>query len=57
MDSSLKIFNVHPETGLNLYKEVQSEKQFDIWKIDFNPNGNEILTGTVNLQTIDISTG
>ena len=49
MDSSLKIYNLHPESGLTLYKEAQSEKQFDIWKIDFNPNGNEILTGTVNL--------
>jgi WD40 repeat protein len=57
MDSSLRIFNVHPETGLTLYKEILSNKSFDIWKIDFNPNGNEILTGTLNLQTYDISTG
>jgi WD40 repeat protein len=57
MDSSMRIFNVHPDSGLTLYKEIESEGSSSIWKIDFNPNGNEILTGTTSLKTYDISTG
>lgn len=57
LDSKLKIFNLHPETGLTLYKEIFNIKQSDIWKLDFNPNGNEVLTGTISLIRYDISTG
>lgn len=57
MDCSLRVFNLHPESGLTQYKEIQSPDTFDIWKIDFNPSGNEILTGTQSLVTYDISTG
>lgn len=30
---------------------------FDIWKVEFNPNCNEILTGQVSLKIFDISSG
>ena len=30
---------------------------FDIWKVDFNPNGNEIMSGALSLKVFDISNG
>ena len=57
VESTLRIFNIHPETGMTLYKEISAPNSFDLWKVDFNPNGNEILTGTLSLSTYDISSG
>jgi hypothetical protein len=53
----LSIYNLHPESGLTLYKEITRNDSFDIGKIDFNPSGNEIMTGTLSLKAFDISTG
>lgn len=50
MDSSLKIFNLHQESGLALYKDLDFTGSIsNVWKIDFNPNGSDILTGTLAL--------
>ena len=57
LDYSMQIYNLHPESGLTKYKEIQKNDQFDIWKLDFNPNGNEIMSGTLSLKVFDISTG
>jgi len=57
LDNSLRIFNIHQDSGVNLYKEVELPGPSGVWKIDFNPNGNEILTGTLSLQTLDITSG
>ncbi len=27
------------------------------WKVDFHPNGNEVLTGATSLTSYDVSTG
>lgn len=57
LDYALQIYNLHPESGLTPYKEIQRNDLFDIWKIDFNPNGNEIISGALSLKTFDISSG
>ena len=57
LDYVLSIYNLHPESGLTLYKEIQKMDQFDIQKIDFNPSGNEIMSGILSLKIFDISTG
>ena len=57
IDYALSVYNIHPESGLSHYKDIQSYHCIDAAKIDFNPQiGNEILTGTTSLKVIDITT-
>ena len=28
-----------------------------MWKVDFNPSGNEIMTGNLSMKVFDVSTG
>jgi WD40 repeat protein len=44
IDYALQVYNMHPEGGLTHFKEIGGNT-FDIWKVDFNPNSNEILSG------------
>lgn len=55
IESSLKIFNIQQEGGLTLYKEISQAS--DVWKVEFNPNGNELLYGTLSMKVLDISSG
>lgn len=55
LDYGLSIYNIHQESGLTLYREVQKQDQFDVSKIDFSPNGNEILSGTLSLKLYDVT--
>ncbi|CDW86504.1 wd repeat domain 61 [Stylonychia lemnae] len=57
LDYILQIYNLHPESGLTPYEEIQKNDLYDIWKIDFNPSGNEIMTGTLSMKIFDVSTG
>ena len=57
IDYSLSIYNVHPESGLTHYKDTQKFDHFDVNKIDFNPNGNEIISGIQSLKVYDIGAG
>lgn len=57
IDNALKIYNLHPDDGLIHYKDLHRSDSYDIGKFDFNPNGNEILTGSLSLKTYDIQTG
>jgi WD40 repeat protein len=45
LDYAIQVYNLHPESGLTHYKEIARNDLFDLWKVDFNPNGNEILSG------------
>jgi hypothetical protein len=42
---------------LTLVKEIEANPLSSIWKIDFNPNGSEILTGSLIMSSYDVSTG
>eukprot|EP00347_Sterkiella_histriomuscorum_P006397 403352918 len=57
LDQTLQIYNLHPESGLTPYKEIQRSDLLDIWKIEFNPNGNEIISGALSCKVFDISSG
>ena len=59
IDYALSIYNIHKESGLTHYRDIQSAASeiLDVGKIAFNPIGNEILTGIMSLKTIDITTG
>jgi WD40 repeat protein len=57
LDYAISIYNVHPESGLTFYKDIQRSDISDLWKVDFNPNGNEIMSGALSLKTFDIFSG
>ena len=57
IDYSLSIYNIHQETGLTHFRDIQSFDKFDVSKIDFTPSGNEIISGTQSLKLYDITTG
>lgn len=58
IDYQLAIFNLHQESGLTHYKDIQRfDSMLDVNKIDFNPSGSEILTGMLSLKLIDVASG
>jgi WD40 repeat protein len=42
---------------LTHYRDIQRFDQFDIGKIDFNPSGNEVLSGSLCLKVFDVTSG
>ena len=58
LDYNLSVFNLHPESGLTHYKDMNKQGDLlDVWKIDFKPNGNEIMAGVFSLRLLDVSSG
>ncbi len=57
LDYALSVYNLHPESGLTHYKDMMRFDQFDANKIEFNPNGNEIISGTLSLKVYDVTSG
>ncbi len=59
IDQEVAIYNIHPENGLTLYKNLSETYpgQLDIAKFDFHPNGNDLLGGTSTLKVFDINSG
>lgn len=56
MDYAINVFSLNQD-DLKLYKEIQRDDIYDIWKIEFNPMGEEIVSGTLSLKAYDINTG
>jgi hypothetical protein len=54
IDQGMTVYNIDPENGLVHYRDTARE-QFDASKIEFTPNGNDILSGTLLLKIFDIT--
>lgn len=48
---------MHPESGLSHYREISRGDLFDLWKVEFNPNENQLISGSQSLKIFDISSG
>ncbi len=58
IDYGLSIYNISESGGLSLYREATNTMgKFDATKIDFNPNADELTSGTLSLKTYDIPSG
>ena len=56
MNNKIKLFNLIPDSGLQKAVELQTDG-FNSWKIDFHPNGSEIVTGALSMTAFDVDSG
>jgi len=59
VDSSLRVFNIlesAEEQNTTTLKSESPGEEACAWKLDFSPDGSELLTGTLGMRTLDIET-
>lgn len=40
IDYTIQVYNLHPVSGLEHYKQIANNELVDLWKIEFNPIEN-----------------
>lgn len=50
LDSKVRIYNIESDKEIREYKTIDMEAM-QLWKIDYHPKNEEILYGTLSLNT------